>query len=179
MQTFALSLVASALCCPLFGTTLQQMTLDELARQSTQIVRGKAQLGSASARGSMIYTHYRIQIAEQWKGNWASQVDVAVPGGEVNGRRQSFAGAPVFADGQEYIFFLWTSRTGLTQVIGLSQGMFQLQAGVSGTLMVTRTPSSQRVLDGNGKEIVDPAISLPLPDFKDKVSRILATKAGQ
>ena len=179
MRTFATTFVLAALSCPLPGTTLQQLTLDEMAQQSTRIVRGKAQISSSALRGSMIYTHYKVQVTEQWKGYPASQVDVAIPGGVVNGRRQAFAGAPVIIEGQEYIFFLWTSRTGLTQVIGLSQGKFDVQAGATGTLMVTRAPTVERLIDANGKELADSALAMPLNDFKDKIGKILATKAAQ
>ena len=47
-------------------------------------------------------------------------------GGVAGGIRQSVSGAPELKPGQEYVLFLWTSRSGLTQVIGLSQGLFQL-----------------------------------------------------
>ena len=49
-----------------------------------------------------------------------------MPGGVVNGIRQSVTGAPELKPGQEYVLFLWTSRSGLTQVIGLSQGLFKV-----------------------------------------------------
>ena len=179
MRVFATTLVLAALACPLAGTTLQQLTLDEMAQKSTQIVRGKAQISSSALRGSMIYTHYKVLVTEQWKGNSVSQVDVAVPGGTVNGRRQAFAGTPVFADGQEYIFFLWTSRTGLTQIIGLSQGKFDVQPGAAGALMVSRAPASDRLLDASGKEVTDSSLAMTLTDFKEKVSKLLAPRAGK
>ncbi len=50
----------------------------------------------------------------------------------VNGVQQSFAGAPTLTAGQDYFLFLWTSKTGLTQVIGLSQGLFTVTTNSSG-----------------------------------------------
>jgi histidinol dehydrogenase len=37
-----------------------------------------------------------------------------VPGGTVNNSRQSFSGAPTFGAGDEFVFFLWTSKAGLS-----------------------------------------------------------------
>jgi hypothetical protein len=168
--------VVVATCSPLFGTTLQQLTLDQMIQKSTTVVRGKAQQTTAAPHGAVIYTHYRIQVTEQWKGAPVSPIDVSVPGGWANGTRQTYSGAPTFLDGQDYVFFLWTSRTGLTQVIGLSQGLFIVTADSTGQLMVTRGAATEPMLDGTGKPVTDSEFTMPYAEFKAKV---LAGKGNQ
>src|ERR1700682_3019193 len=106
------------------ATTLQQLSLDDMTQKSTVIVRGVVQLTHGAMHNGNIYTHYTVQVAEQWKGAPALQFDFVLPGGTANGLQQSIAGTPALANGQEYVLFLWKSRSGLTQVIGLSQGVF-------------------------------------------------------
>src|SRR5713101_1931584 len=124
MRSLSICGLVVALVTLASATTLQQLSLDEMIRKSTSIVRGKAQRTYGGLHGSMIYTHYSVEVMESWKGNQAGQIDIVVPGGVSSDRRQSYAGAPALADGQEYVLFLWTSKSGLTQVIGLSQGLF-------------------------------------------------------
>lgn len=165
--------LGAALLVPGVGTTLQQLSLNDLVQKSTAIVRGKAQLTSSALKGSIIYTHYKVQVTEQWKGSPAALIDVAVPGGTVNGRMQTFSGAPVFNTGQEYIFFLWTSRSGLTQVMGLSQGIFNLTPSSTGDLLVARAAATDRMVNAAGTEINDSNFSMRLPDFKSRVTTAL------
>src|SRR5579864_1021529 len=114
------------------GSTLQQLTLDDMIQKSTIIIRGQTQPTYSAVRGSVIYTHYRVQVSEVLKGSATSQLDIAVPGGTSSGRTQIFAGIPTLLSGQDYVLFLWTSKSGLTQVIGLSQGLFAVTTNSSG-----------------------------------------------
>ncbi len=49
--------------------------------------------------------------------------------------------------GQDYVFFLWTSKSGLTQVIGLSQGLFNVTTNAQGQVTVSRGAPSTTMLD--------------------------------
>src|SRR3974390_1382558 len=100
------------------AASLERLSMDDMVQKSTDIVRVRVVNSSASFRGRTIYTHYTVQIEERWKGNATSQMDAAVPGGTVLNVRQTFPGAPGLNHGSEYVLFLWTSRSGLTQIIG-------------------------------------------------------------
>src|SRR5260370_28141167 len=117
MRIVAISGALLALVGPLSGTTLQQLSMDDLILKSSQIVRGKVQCTGVALRGSTLYTNYRVQVSEQWKGTPSSQLDFAAPGGFSNGIRQTYAGTPSMSDGQEVVLFLWSSKSGLRQVI--------------------------------------------------------------
>lgn len=178
MRISAVIAVCCSLCAPSWATTLQQLSLDDMIAKATVIVRGKARLSNTTQTGRVIYTHYIVQVTDQLKGVPQTQIDVAVPGGSLNGSRQSYTGAPAFADGLDHFFFIWTSRTGLNQVLGLSQGAFTLQPDASGSLTVFREASSDRMLDPKGNLVLDKPFSMPLADFRNRVSTVLTARGG-
>ena len=114
----------------------------------------------------MIYTHYAIQVLERWKGNAAATMDVAVPGGTVQNFRQTFPGAPTLNQNSEYVFYLWTGRSGLTQIIGLSQGLLNVEVNASGQTILARSAASEPMVDTSGKSVTDTAYSTSLSDFR-------------
>lgn len=171
-----LSIAALALWggfCVAEATTLQRLTLDDMIQQSTAIVRGKVQMAQASMQGRSIYTHYTVQVVETLKGSAASQVDIVVPGGSIKGFRQIVAGSPSLLNGQEYVLFLWTSRTGLTHIIGMSQGLF-----VSSNGMLSRPMITEHMIDANGAEASDPGMRLTLAALRSRIAALLNGKTG-
>jgi hypothetical protein len=177
MRKCVIAGVVTGLVLPLIATTLRQLTLSDLAQQSTCIVRGRLQPSYAALRGSVIYSHYTVQVDEGWKGGGSQTLDVAVPGGVLNGSQQTYSGAPTFLPGQDYILFLWTSRGGLTQVMGLSQGLFTVNA-VSGVSVVTRAATTENLLNPGGQSINDTNFSMNLSDFRAGVNQILGTNGA-
>ena len=154
---------------------LQRLTMDEMIAQSTEIVRGRVTGSAASFRGTpgkggTIYTHYTVAVVDRIKGAAASTVDVAVPGGISQGLSQTFAGAPTITNGQEYVLFLWTSRSGLTQVIGLTQGLFGVHVDASGNLVATRAAANEMMLDpANGQPVQDTDLKISLPSLLTQI----------
>lgn len=168
MRTVLISAMVAATFSVAQATTLQQLSLNDLIVKSTAIVRGQVQPTGSTVRGSNIYTQYTVQVIEQWKGGPAAQISFAVPGGTANGLRQTIAGAPNLTNGQEYVLYLWTSRTGLTQIIGLSQGLF-----VSANGMVTRPSITEHFIDPNGSEAADPGMQMTLSAMRSLVTTVL------
>jgi hypothetical protein len=177
MRVFSRLPIGLAACllavAPVFGITLEQLSLADMARQSTSIVRARVTGSRCAYKGSAIYTYFQLQVLEPWKSAAQLATEVAVPGGAVDGIRQSVTGAPELKTGQEYVLFLWTSRSGLTQVIGLSQGRFS----VSGD-MVQRPPASELMLDRSGHPVEDRAMSLNIQDLRAQVLQSLRPTAG-
>jgi hypothetical protein len=105
-------------------------------------------------------------------------MDVVVPGGLSGGLRQSFPGAPRLAAGEEYMIFLWTGRSGLTQVIGLSQGLFDVKTDARGELVIYRAASGERMLEPRtGREVEDEAVQMRMRDMSDRIGRALNSAA--
>jgi hypothetical protein len=177
-RLITLALLAAGLA-PLPGSTLLQLNLDDMIGKSTSIVLATVQPRSSAFRGAMIYTHYLVQVTTTYKGVAATNWDVAVPGGVVNGVQQFFAGAPALTAGQQYLLFLWTSKTGLTQVIGLSQGLFTVTKNASGQLMVSRGATSETMLNSAGQVITDSSIQMTLAQMSNRIQTVMAGGSPQ
>jgi hypothetical protein len=161
------------------AASLEYLSLDDMAAKSTAIVRGRMVSAGTHARGSLIYTQYSIQVLERLKGPEASQVDVVVLGGRSQGLSQTFSGAPQLGVGTDYVLFLWTGPSGLTQIIGLSQGLFQLQKDDKGEWIATRAAASETMVDPKtGRLVNDQAIRLRLTDLRSRVRSAAAGRRG-
>jgi len=175
-------LIALSLACalaPVRGTTLERLPLGEMTRKSTAIVRAKVVGSSGVLRGADVYTVYQIEVVERWKsGGISSPMQVAVPGGVAGGLRQMVAGAPRLHMGEEYVMFLWTGRSGLTQLMGLSQGLFNVHNNVhnngAGDVTAMRAAADELMLDSSGHAVKDEAVSMKLSDLKAQVQRALS-----
>jgi len=174
-----ISAVVAVCFAPLPGSTLLKLSLDDMIQKSTAIVQGTVQPTYSAFRGAMIYTHYQVQVANTYKGSPVANWDLAVPGGTVNGVQQYFAGAPTLTAGQSYLLFLWTSKTGLTQVIGLSQGLFTVSSNSSGQLMVSRGATSETMLNTSGQIMTDSNIQMTLALMSSRIQAALAGGSGQ
>jgi len=153
------------------ATTLQQLSLDNMIAQSTAVVHAKVTGSRVALRGQDIWTFYQLQVMDTLKAGQSSSssVEVAVPGGAMQGVRQVVAGAPVLAPGTEYVVFLWTSKSGLTQVIGLSQGLFLVNTDTSGNKLLSRPAAAATMLDQNGNPVADQAVSLSLSGLRTRM----------
>ena len=158
---------------PARATILQQLTLDEMTQKSTSIVRAKVTGSSEVVRGADVFTLYKFETLESLKPGLAVR-EVAVPGGVSGGMRQVVAGAPTLRAGREYVLFLWTSRSGLTQLMGMSQGLFSVERTTAGDRQASRAASGEQMLDAAGRAVRDEALSMSLTELRAKVSRALA-----
>ena len=162
-----------AACAP--ATTLELLGFDRLIAKATQVVRGRIGNCEGTYRGSMIYTQCTVSVLETLKGAPASQVKISVPGGHVGRIRQSIAGAPKFRLGSEYVLFLWTSPTvgfsdGFTQIMGLSQGKFEVQ-GAGPTQTAVRTAVADvTMLDGMGQPVEDAGVRMTVAHLREMVA---------
>jgi hypothetical protein len=186
-----LGLLAAAGTLP--GSTLRQLTLDDMIRQSTMIVRGTVQPATVQYHGSTIFSHYTIQITETYKSaasspttspttsqSPATSVDFGVPGGSLNGAIQRVAGAPILNVGQDYVLFLWTSKSGLTQVIGLSQGLFSVISTPGAVPTVMRAAAAaEQTLNSTGQPVTTNDINMPLSALKTEILNVLSAQSTQ
>jgi hypothetical protein len=158
---------------PASATILQQLTLDEMARKSTSIVRARVTGCSEVVRGGDVFTLYKFETLETLKFGPATR-EVAVPGGVAGGMRQVVVGAPTLRAGREYVLFLWTSHSGLTQLMGMSQGLFQVERTTSGDLRASRDAAGEQMLDAAGHAVRDETLSMPWKELKARVSKSMA-----
>lgn len=171
-------LASVALLVPAGATTLLKMSMNDLILQSSAIVRAKITGSRSAARGSDIYTYYQLQVSDTLKQGAILPAEIAVPGGVYGNLRQIGVGSPTLAPGQEYVLFLWTSHSGMTQVIGLSQGMFKLTADGSGAMVLNRPAISGQMLDKSGKSVTDTGVSMKWSDLRAVIVKTLQKSSG-
>lgn len=151
------------------ATTIERLTVDEMIAKSTLIVRGKAAAGEGVRRSGIIYTDYVFRVEETIKGSAPVTLRLTVPGGSVRGASQMFAGTPRLDPGRDYVVFVWTSRSGVHHIIGLSQGLFDAQINSAGEWVLRRGPAAAHVIDREGKEIADQPLELNWSEVKRRV----------
>lgn len=169
---------ALLVCCVAPCATLQQLSLNQMSQAATSIVRARVTGSTASFTGSTIYTHYSLHVTESWKG--FAPTEVLVPGGVANGKRQAFPGVPELRAGIEYVLFLWTSsETGITHIVGLQQGLFNLSEQTDGSTLAIRPLIGEVILDSQGRRVPDHAVSLPVSSLRSQVSHALIAGAAK
>lgn len=171
-------LLACAAGIPAGATILQQLTFDDMARKSTSIVRAKVTASSEIARGGNVFTVYKFETLEILKSGPTTS-ELAVPGGVAGGLRQVVAGAPILHAGREYVLFLWTSRSGLTQITGMSQGLFSVDSTSNGDRRASRVAAGEQMLDASGHVVRDEMLSISLTELRAKISRALSVTSAR
>jgi hypothetical protein len=170
MSKFVALIVVLWTCGQTAAATLQQLSIDQMTQSATAIVRARVTGSSASFTGSTIYTHYKLQVSETWKGSPGTEV--MLPGGVAGGLRQSFPGVPTLQTGAEYVLYLWkSSTTGITHIVGLSQGIFNVTQQADGSFEVSRPHIGETMLDTTGRLVRDRAIRMPLSTMKAGVAK--------
>lgn len=174
MFRFATLVSLLATLIPAQATTVTRASLDDLIQKSTSIVRGRVTAAMSGSRGPSIYTVYKIQVLDRWKGAVEQQVDVQVAGGSVGALRQEIAGAPQLALGSEYVFFLWTGPSRTNYLLGLSQGVFDVAKDAAGNLVLTRQSSDAVAIDpATGAAGALDSVQMKMSDFGARVARTL------
>lgn len=166
-----LSLTAAV---PAPATTLEKLGMDQLIERSTSIVRGTVVSSGVMQRGSVIYTTYQIRVSQTLRGTAPATLEVSVPGGQLNGIRQSFSGSPKLEANAEYVIFVWTSRSGINHTIGLAQGVFDVKTASGGALVLTRGPIDAQIIDANGQEAEDKGLSITLSRLSERIRTVEA-----
>jgi hypothetical protein len=172
--------ILALLVAPLWCATLERLSFDDLAAKSTAIVRGKVLDSWPAMTGGVIYTHYKVQVAETFKGPAQSSVEVMVPGGTLNGAHQTFAGSPSLNVGDNFVFFLWTSKSGITWITGLTQGLFNLPADGDSDPTASRPASRELMLDPvTGKQVKDTAMNMRMSELRTRIAAAVAKGGNQ
>ena len=157
----------------LSAATLVQLSLPDMIAQSTVIEHAKVMGSWAAFSGPAIFTHYKLQVSESLKG--AAVTEVVVFGGDANGVRQIYAGTPQLTAGEDYVFFLWTNKAGMTHIVGMTQGLFAVAQDGSADPGVTRSATRERMLDSKtGRDVRDQTLTMKLSDLRTQIASALS-----
>lgn len=137
---------------PVFSTTVEKFTLDDLVQKSGRIIVGKciSRESRWNDRNTLILTTARFAVSEPLKGSSDGFVNVVTVGGTLDGITQTVSGMPVFEPEEEVLLFLEPSKNGHWQPLGLAQGKFRI-------LRNRQTGEEEVVHSLFGLELYDPA----------------------
>jgi hypothetical protein len=123
------------------GTTIEPMTLDEMAQRADFILIGRA-VGSRadwSADHTRLYTYVTFEVERFLKGGAGErEVTIRLVGGEVAGIRVMVPGTPQFAQGEEVLLFCVGKRARVPTLLGLSLGKFTMRRDENGERVLKR-----------------------------------------
>ncbi|MCU1324781.1 MAG: hypothetical protein JWN34_151 [Bryobacterales bacterium] len=127
--------VTVALCCAGLATigsatTLQRLSFEELTDTSDLIVAGKVTRSWSAwdAGHRYIWTHYSVAVSATEKGVQAATVELAEPGGVVEGMGMTIAGSVAYKVGDEVLVFAQRMANGVIRTAGWGQGKYTIQA---------------------------------------------------
>ncbi len=137
---------------PARSATAVSVSVEELARSSDAVVRGRVTAARAqrSEDGLRIFTTYDVQPQAVLRGRVPGVVRVVVPGGVVGRIAQVTDAAPILAPGEEVVVFLRRAGPDAFGVTGLAQGKFSVEGPVARpdlsrlTFVTTSAPAGER-----------------------------------
>jgi hypothetical protein len=167
------AILAAAVCSTCSATTLERLSMGDMTDQATVVVRATVSGdGVGELSNGAVSTHYQLNITEVWKGAAGAKIDVYVPGGTANGLRQLVPGSPTLVAGVEYVVFLWIGRSGRPQIMGLSQGLFNVTKDAAGAVMVERPGVTESMVDPKtGRPVADETMRMKASDVRTFVQK--------
>jgi|GEM_PF-251552 len=191
---FVAFVLAFVLCLAAPAVTLEQLSVEEMVAYSTHIVQGVVIDQQGLARGPLVYTEYRLKVSEVLQGQQGQdELRFVVPGGQIEGREQHFAGVPELQQGKPYLLFLRQGKNGLLQLVGMSQGLFEVSVTAkdgaakdgaarnasTGNALASRGPIDGIMLDRkSGFRVQDTGKTLRLHDLRQTI-RSAASRSSE
>ncbi len=127
----ALGVLLLAAALPAGAAVAVPVSVEDLARGSDAVVRGRVARVTSRRIGKRIFSFAEVDAAAVWRGSSPGHVTVITPGGVVGDVGQQVDGAASFGEGEEVVVFLARAEAGAFRVTGLRQGKFLLDRGVA------------------------------------------------
>ncbi len=124
--------IVAFLATPVHATTLEKLSLDQLAQRASVIVVARTTQTSVESltadglTGSYLQTRVGAQVLEVLKGSPAATLSITVPGGQTRGISALVDGMPAFTPGETSLLFLDKKH----RVIGGFQGKLSIIEGM-------------------------------------------------
>jgi hypothetical protein len=126
-QIFVLLLLLGAPMRAASATTLARMSVAQMSRTASLVVRARCISSAARRDQGEIWTFTLFAVKDTWKGNAADEIAVRTLGGSVGNITSHVAGVPVFRPGEEVVLFLEPSPAGGLAVVSWQQGTFRVR----------------------------------------------------
>ncbi|WP_248353833.1 hypothetical protein [Anaeromyxobacter oryzae] len=118
---------------PALGAQAVAVSVEELARASDAVVRGRVTTSRAQRTddGLRVFTTYEVRTSAVLRGQAPTIAHVVVPGGVVGRFGQRVDAAPAIAPDEEVVLFLRHAGPDAFRVTGLAQGKFSVVGPVA------------------------------------------------
>jgi hypothetical protein len=138
------------------ASDVPRVSFDELTDSSEVVVSGTVTKTWADwdPDHKYIWTHYELAVSATHKGVTAQRVDIAEPGGEVDGIGMSISGAAGYGVGEKVLVFLSRMPNGYLRTAGLGQGKYLVDSnGRVHGLAVFKTGGAEAVRSLEGMSV--------------------------
>jgi hypothetical protein len=144
----ALLLAFASVALAARATTLERMSLGQLAQAADTVVRARCASNSARWDNGAIWTFGEFDVTERFKGSPPTRIQVRSPGGRVGHASTRVEEAPEFRPGDEVVLFLEATADGSYGVSAWAEGTFRVRKGSgAGPELVTQDSSGIAVFD--------------------------------
>jgi hypothetical protein len=180
---FALAglILALALPRPLAASVVIPATLDELAGEADLIVHARvARVDARQAAGTLrVERVVTLAVVRALKGSPGETVQLVLPGGTYGRYRTVVPGVPEVAEGEEAVLFLRPSPTGVTHLVGFSQGVMRVRIDPSTGQRMVAAPVVSEVVGPVVRGATDRGPQ-PLATIEARIARaVLAQLRGR
>lgn len=176
-RTQKLTAVALLLACaPLArATTLQRMTLEELAATAQYLVRVRCLATESRFEEGEIWTFTTFEVLETMKGNLSRRITVRLLGGRAGNLVSTVDGVPRFHPGEELFLFLEPAGPAAYSVTSWAQGTFRIRRDpATGAEFVTQDTSGLVMFDPATRRFHPGGVrNLPAEEFRQRVRTAL------
>lgn len=184
MSKTLLALAAAALIggVALHANVVVPAEFREIVTEAALIARGQVtDVRAVDVPGRGIDSVVTVAVESVVKGADTRFVYVRVPGGEIGRSRFVMVGAPTFRVGQRAVWFLREAGDGTWRPVGLSAGVYRLQASArTGQPMVASpiiarltAPASGRIARGDGRRTL-----IPVSEFESLVRLVMERRVA-
>src|ERR1051325_6891942 len=110
------------------ATIISTLSFEQLADASEMVVSGEITRAWTAwdASHKYIWTHYELSVAAAQKGAPGSTIEIAEPGGELDGTIITIAGSVRYQAGERVVVFLARMPNGFLRTTGWAQGRYTL-----------------------------------------------------
>jgi hypothetical protein len=108
------------------ASDLPRLSFNEMTDSSELVVSGTVTRTWADwdSDHKYVWTHYELAVSATHKGATGRTVDIAEPGGQVNGVGMSISGAAGYGVGENVLVFLSRMPNGYLRTAGFGQGKY-------------------------------------------------------
>ena len=146
------------------ATVIGRLSFEDLVDTSELVIAGKVTRSWAAwdAHRKYIWTHYEVAVQSAQKGAAGATVEMAEPGGALDGIVMGIAGTPVYTPGENVLVFLQRMPNGYLRTTGWGQGRYLVDS--NGRIHADSILRGLEIVDARNSGAAPPGTSLTTLD---------------